>query len=206
VIMSPDGSSCPGRQCQHTAGDPTPEVSPACPASSFDSAALALTQATYHTRPDLLGRLFDAELPPCLLRRWLWPTWRYRPDGVTGPNADTWRRMFLNAGFQTDGRNTRRPRLARRLFRGATLANSRGLSWTTHPAIAAHFAQTRQRPGTFDGRVWTAIVAPHRFLATGTDEAEFLIKADNLTITEIDTSALPRYTKHPRFPFRLNGQ
>lgn len=171
-----------------------------------DALALALP-ANGHRRdtPQRLEQLFTTgNVSGGVLSRVVWSVWRNRPDGCT-VDADTWRAMFTTVGYQLDGRPHQPPRLARRLYRGATAERRLGLSWTTNPGVAHHFARTRQAPGA-GGQVWTAVVHPRRFLAEGSQEREYVLDATGVQVTAFDTSALPAWTEHPRWPHRLRGQ
>jgi hypothetical protein len=54
--------------------------------------------------------------------------------------------------------------------------------------------------------VWTAVVHPRRFLAYGSDEAEYVIETAGLEVVEFDTTGLPERFEHPRWPHRIRGK
>ncbi|UJW36905.1 hypothetical protein L3Q67_45385 (plasmid) [Saccharothrix sp. AJ9571] len=113
--------------------------------------------------------------------------WRYRPDQDPLNSTEAWRSMFLHAGYfeWTSGmsgvRRTRKPLLVRRLYRGATAERRFGLSWTTNPSIARHFAVHRQPPGE-TGQIWVATFRRVQLLAYFRGEREYLVDADGADV------------------------
>ena len=94
----------------------------------------------------LVQLISSHELAPDVFTTVLRDVWRCRPE-VTSLSRETWLDLFRVAGFTRDGVRARRPRLPRRLYRGATEDNKDGMSWTLNPAIAHDFAWHRQGPG-----------------------------------------------------------
>ena len=116
--------------------------------------------------------------------------WRYRSDNDPLGGA-AWREMVNHAGYFTwgrgrlEGRRARRPWRSRRLFRGAVPELRYGMSWTSNPAVAEHFARCRQSPSrAMDGRVWVGVFEPGRLLAYLRDEREYLVDAHGVDILE----------------------
>lgn len=116
----------------------------------------------------------DGRVDSVLLERVLSSTWQTKPLDALVDNAKALD-LFQELGrFTYDGQPAPRPRRALRLYRGATTEGRCGLSWTTSPDIAAHFAHARQQPGAV-AYVWTAMVPPERLLAAFYDEQEFVV-------------------------------
>lgn len=108
--------------------------------------------------------------------------WRSRPDEDPLASTTAWQSMVEYAGYfvwycRPGGATpARRPRLPRRLFRGAHSSRRFGMSWTANPAVAEHFAQCRQPPGEV-GQVWCATFQSSRLLGYLHDEQEYLVNA-----------------------------
>ncbi|MBC9958343.1 hypothetical protein [Yimella sp. cx-51] len=125
-----------------------------------------------------LGELHQAgRTDRTLLQDELCWAWRYCPDG-RGIGRDVAISMFRTLadgdGFTVAGQPAHRPERPLQLWRGATAINRTGVSWTSNPEIAQHFAHTRQSPGQV-GHVWTAHIPPGRMLAYLPDEHEFIV-------------------------------
>lgn len=132
----------------------------------------------------------------------IWPAWRNQIDFTTDPAYEVWQEMFRAVGYQHDGQIARRPLLSRRLYRGAPADKALGMSWTTNPGVARHFL-TRHY-GT--PAVWTTVAAPWRFLASGSDEREYVLNTEGLTIEPYEVSKIkPGWVKHPALPHRWRG-
>lgn len=136
---------------------------------------------------ELFEQFQAGALKPEQMREALPWIWRHRPDRDPLDNAAAWHAMVVHAGYfewksgMPGGRPARRPMLARRLFRGATEERRFGLSWTTKPDIARHFASYRQPHGEV-GRVWVATFTPSRLLARLGDEEEYLVEAEGADV------------------------
>jgi hypothetical protein len=102
-------------------------------------------------------------------------------------DREAWSDLFWLAGYTYNGRRRARPRLPRRLYRGADEAHRDGWSWTDDRAVAKWFADRSMHHTP--GRVWTAVVEPARLLARITTErpgeAEWVVDTDGLAIDPV---------------------
>jgi hypothetical protein len=102
-------------------------------------------------------------------------------------DREAWSDLFWLAGYTYNGRRRARPRLPRRLYRGADEAHRDGWSWTDDRAVAKWFADRPMHHTP--GRVWTAVVEPARLLARITTErpgeAEWVVDTDGLAIDPV---------------------
>lgn len=116
-----------------------------------------------------------------LLRASLPTAWQRKQDRHRVP-ADTVLSMFhLLAGpngFTINGHQAPRPRGKLRLYRGSTVENRFGPSWTVNPSIAEHFARFRQNPGT-TGHIWSTLVPAEKTLAYLPHEDEYIVDLTN---------------------------
>ncbi len=157
---------------------------------SSDEAALvsSLTSGDYAQAPHRLAELFGrGDISRTVLALSLPEVWRYKLDNCTLP-ITVWRDMFLAAPYTKNYHFADRPRRWRRLYRGAIYLNRHGLSWTTNLGIAAHFAHSRQTPGT-RGQVFTTTAPPHCQLARIRHEDEYIVNAHDLDIRTVDVQA-----------------
>jgi hypothetical protein len=110
--------------------------------------------------------------------------WRGR-TGINRVPDTTWRSLFELADYTDDLVPARRPRRALRLYRGATAENRLGFSWTTDIETARHFVQYRQAPGAA-AFVWEAAVEPERIFCHLTDEGEYVVDTNGLSVTLVE--------------------
>jgi hypothetical protein len=160
-----------------------------------------IVNCDYRCSPIELATLFEqGELDRETLCAALPGVWRNKLDDCRIP-IELWREMFRAADFTTDGRRTRRPGWPVRLFRGATVENRAGLSWTTSLVQANYFAKYRQDPWGAPGQVWTTVAPPQYMLARypKEGEGEYVVDACSLTLRPVDLSA-PLTRLSARFP------
>ncbi|MBM4574821.1 hypothetical protein GS896_27575 [Rhodococcus hoagii] len=122
--------------------------------------------------------------------------WKSKPDQNV-VRHDLWREMFTIAGYTHDHRRARRPLLGQTLYRGASECNREGLSWTTLPSVAEHFADYRQRTGR--GVVWIAKIPAKRLLAAYSDEREYVVDARGLEMRVVPDEELRRHRHHGKW-------
>jgi hypothetical protein len=114
--------------------------------------------------------------------------WRFRRDECDVP-VDMWLRLFEATRYTSDFSVSRRPRFPLRLYRGATAANKKGLSWTTKLDQAIYFARSRQAPGAV-AHIWIATVPARQLLAyLGGWEHEYVVDPRELTVRQFDPAS-----------------
>lgn len=120
---------------------------------------------------------------------WLW---RYRPD-QSKVSTDLWRAMFEHAKYTEDMVVRERPRRTVRAYRGATVENREGLSWSLDIEQARYFARSRQAPGA-QAQVWVTNIPPERMFARYLNGLEKEITADvrGLEIRPVEEERLLR--------------
>lgn len=114
---------------------------------------------------------------PELLTEALPSAWRFKPDHQSVARdliIDMFRAIAGPAGLTVGGEKARRPGGSLTLFRGAADVNRWGVSWTSDPDVARHFATDRQGAGSV-GVVWTARVPSDCCVAFFPDENEFIV-------------------------------
>ncbi|MFK4298172.1 hypothetical protein ABH924_003333 [Arthrobacter sp. GAS37] len=125
-----------------------------------------------------------------LLSAELYWAWRYQQDR-TSIAPELVISMFSCLGFRNNSKPAKPPSGTLTLYRGATEENRAGTAWTLNPAIAHHFAGTRQ--GNRRGQVWKVTVPSSRALAYLSDEQEFILDLAGLEhlIKKADPSSRP---------------
>lgn len=106
------------------------------------------------------------------------------PEFGSAVGRRRWLGMFAAAGFTVDGEPADRPHGTVTLYRGATHARRRGMSWSSDLDVARHFAGGAL-PGRMPGQVyrleapWSAVLA----VINDRNEGEHVVDTRGLTIT-----------------------
>ncbi len=117
-----------------------------------------------------------------LIRDVLPQAWRYRQDDTCLDRSaalELFRAVHATSGFSMWGEAFPRPRGSLTLFRGATVENRHGLSWSSDPTTAQYFADQRQHPRA-TAELWRVRVPSTRCLMFFPDEDEFIVDLDGL--------------------------
>lgn len=138
-----------------------------------------------HLRPQLLYEWwFEDAISQAQLREWLPGVWQkcdypaYSPLGCL--DECLWLQLFLECGFISDDSKLQAPTEDLIVYRGSTLDNIHGMSWTTCLTTAKFFAEVyypeRFGRNAEETRVFTATVPPQSILArfSGRDESEVI--------------------------------
>lgn len=158
---------------------------------------LATIGAIYATTPHPTGSqraaavaaMFEQEgLSSAVLTYLVPPLWRFRDDRCEVP-VGSWRALFEGCVYTHDFEVAQRPLRWRpyTLYRGATVENRYGLSWTGDVDQARYFARSRQAPGV-RGSVWQCRVPANRVLARVSAmswEDEYVCDVRNCTVTRV---------------------
>lgn len=154
-------------------------------------------------------------LAPNVASRVVSDAWVSTERPLADLDRDEWRDLFGLAGFTVDGVRAprRRPRKARRLYRGTTAKYQDGWSWTEDRTLARWFAEEYQHRTR--GAVYVVDAPPSSVLAIitgangfgrsgaasgssgGPAETEWIVDTDGLDITEAARSG-PRTNERPR--------
>lgn len=137
----------------------------------------------------LASMIGDPRLTSAVLTYLVPPLWRFRDDRCDLP-IESWRPLFEGCAYTHDFEVARRPLRWRpyTLYRGATIENRFGMSWTGDIDQARYFARSRQAPGAH-GAVWQCRVPANLVLArvcAMSWEDEYVSDVRGCDVTRID--------------------
>lgn len=101
------------------------------------------------------------------------------PDSALG--HETWRRMFADAGFTSEGEIAERPTRPVRLYRGSIADRRADWSWTDDLSVAQKYA-AGGLAGRPPSQVWSVVAPPQHLLAwnDGRKESEYVVDTHGL--------------------------
>jgi hypothetical protein len=142
---------------------------------------------------DTIAQFQAGHLSPAALTFFLPWLWQMRPDASRVP-TEVWRGMFQCAAYTENRIVQQRPRRTFRAYRGATLQNRDGLSWSLDVEQAKYFARSRQAPGAI-AHLWVTNIPPERLFARYTEGFENEVTAD---VRGLDVYPLEEEHRLPR--------